>query len=268
MPPAPPDPAPGPLHRVLVVADDPAVATAATAALARAGHTTAYATDGFTALELAADFHPHVVVLDPALPGIHGLGLRRRLRSGARAPVPVVSLTAGGGAAGTAAGRAGAPELVARVAEALRRAGRAAKGAEATPVLRAGDLTADPGTGRAARAGRELSLTADEFALLVFLMRHPGRVFSREQLLRRVWGRDFGDLSAVAALLARLRTELAAGPDAPGPLTEVWGSGYRFGAGGDEAVPAGAGAPAGETVPVGGATGAAPGGLRNRPWAG
>ncbi|MCZ0996065.1 response regulator transcription factor [Streptomyces noursei] len=211
------------MHRVLVVADDPAVATAATAALARAGHTTAYATDGFTALELAADFRPHVVVLDPALPGIHGLGLRRRLRSGARAPVPVVSLTAGGGAAGAAAGRAGAPELVARVAEALRRAGRAAKGAEAAPVLRAGDLTADPGTGRAARAGRELSLTADEFALLVFLMRHPGRVFSREQLLRRVWGRDFGDLSAVAALLARLRTELAAGPDAPGPLTEVWG---------------------------------------------
>ncbi|MFF2813062.1 response regulator transcription factor [Streptomyces sp. NPDC058000] len=263
VPPAPPPGSPvraaGPPHRVLVVADDPAVATAVTAGLARAGHTTAYATDGFTALELAADFHPHAVVLDPALPGIDGLELRRRLRrSGGGPAVPVVPLTehSGTAGAGTAAERAGAGpvgtrELVARVAAALHRAGGADLAAGSAPVLRGGDLTADPGAGRALRAGRELDLTEDEFALLVFLMRHPGRIFSREQLLKRVWGRDFGDLSAVAARVARLRAEMERDPAAPRLLTEVWGAGYRFDPGGGEVV--GAGAPVGEAVPVGGA---------------
>ncbi|MER6048149.1 response regulator transcription factor [Streptomyces sp. NPDC001793] len=240
-PSAPPGPASGPPHRVLVVADDPAVATAVTAGLARAGHTTACATDGFTALELAADFRPHAVVLDPALPGIDGLELRRRLRRRAGGPpVPVVPLTEGG--------PVGMRELVARVAEALRGGGGA--GGDVAPadrsaaVLRAGEVTADTGTGRALRAGRELALTEDEFALLVFLMRHPGRVFSREQLLKRVWGRDFGDLSAVAARMARLRAELdgaAPDPGAPRLLTEVWGSGYRFDPGGGEVVSVGTG---------------------------
>ncbi|WP_438488786.1 response regulator transcription factor [Streptomyces sp. S186] len=237
MPSAPPGPAPGPPHRVLVVADDPAVATAVAAELARAGHTTAYATDGFTALERAADFAPHAVVLDPALPGIDGLELRRRLRRrGGGPPVPVVPLAA--------EGPAGTRELVGRVTEALRGAGGAgatSAGRRSADVLRAGEVAVDVGTGRASRAGRELALSADEFALLAFLVRHPGRVFSREQLLKRVWGRDFGDLSAVAARMARLRAELAADPTAPRLLTEVWGSGYRFDPGGAEVAPVGVG---------------------------
>ncbi|WP_018537148.1 response regulator transcription factor [Streptomyces sp. MspMP-M5] len=256
MPPAPPGPAPGPPHRVLVVADDPAVATAVTAELARAGHTTAYATDGFTALELAADFAPHAVVLDPALPGIDGLELRRRLRRGRGGPpVPVVPLAA--------EGPVGTRELVGRVTEALRGAGAggAGRGGGATvagrsaDVLRVGEVVVDIGTGRALHAGRELALSRDEFALLAFLVRHPGRVFSREQLLKRVWGRDFGDLSAVAARMARLRAELEADPAAPRLLTEVWGSGYRFDPGGGEVEPVGVGAGM-ETAwgPVGGPT--------------
>ncbi|MFE3775207.1 winged-helix domain-containing protein [Streptomyces sp. NPDC059122] len=279
-PPGSPGPAAGPPHRVLVVAVDPAVAMAVTAGLARAGHTTAYATDGFTALELAADFQPHAVVLDPALPGIDGLALRRRLRrSGGRAAVPVVSLTGRGGTAGaaerTGAGPGGTRELVARVAAALRRAAGADRAAGSAPVLRGGDLTADPGTGRALRAGRELDLAEDEFALLVFLMRHPGRVFSREQLLRRVWGRDFGDLSAVAARLARLRAEVERDPAAPRLLTEVWGAGYRFDPGGgavvgavapaEEMVPVGGVAPMGGAVPAGGAVGSPSEVPRGRP---
>ncbi|AKA02962.1 PhoB family transcriptional regulator [Streptomyces noursei ZPM] len=257
-PPVPPAGSPGPPHRVLVVVDDPAVATAVTAALAGAGHTTAYATDGFTALELAADFHPHAVVLDPALPGIEALRLRRRLRrSGDGAALLLVPLTGPAGTAAEAAERAGAGpvgarESVARVAAALHGAGGATP-AGGAPVLRVGELSADPGTGRAARAGRELALTSHEFALLAFLMRHPGRVFSREQLLRRVWGRDFGDLSTVAARVAGLRAEVDREPAAARLLTEVWGAGYRFDPGGGAVVGVPEGALVGEPVPMGGA---------------
>ncbi|MFB7633379.1 winged-helix domain-containing protein [Streptomyces sp. NPDC056149] len=240
---------PGPPHRVLVVAADPALAAAVADGLARAGHPTACATDGFTALDLAADFAPHAVVLDPALPGVDGLGLRRRLgRGGGGPPVPVVPLTA------EAEGAAGVRELVARVAEALGGAGAAGAAAGAGAVLRVGELTVDPGAGRACRGGRELSLTGHELALLAFLMRHPGRVFSREQLLKRVWGRDFGDLSAVAARVAHLRAELAPDPAAAPLLTEVWGSGYRLDPGGGEVVGAGMTAgEAGEAITAGGA---------------
>ncbi|MFK0292269.1 winged-helix domain-containing protein [Streptomyces sp. NPDC090442] len=237
---------PGPPHRVLVVAADPARAAAVADGLARAGHPTACATDAFTALDLVADFAPHAVVLDPALPGIDGLGLRRRLgRGDGRPPVPVVPLTA------EAEGTAGVRELVARVNEALGGAGETGAAAGAGAVLRIGELTVDPGAGRASRGGRELSLTAHELALLVFLMRHPGRVFSREQLLKRVWGRDFGDLSAVAARVARLQAELAPDPAAPRLLTEVWGSGYRLDPGGGEA--AGTGMTVGEAMATDGA---------------
>ncbi|GAA2668083.1 response regulator transcription factor [Streptomyces lunalinharesii] len=255
-PPAPPAGSPGPPHRVLVVADDPAVATAVTAALAGAGHTTAYATDGFTALALAADFHPHAVVLDPALPGIEALHLRRRLRRGGDGvSVLLVPLTGAAGTAADAAGRAGAGPArgsVARVTAALHRADRATPTAGAA-VLRAGDLSADSRTGRAARAGRELALSSHEFALLAFLMRHPGRVFSREQLLRQVWGRDFGDLSTVAARVARLRAEVDREPAAARLLTEVWGAGYRFDPGGGEVVGVPEGVLVGAPVPRGGA---------------
>ncbi|MEE6266691.1 response regulator transcription factor [Streptomyces diastatochromogenes] len=251
-PPVPPAGSPGPPHRVLVVVDDPAVATAVTAALAGAGHTTAYATDGFTALELAADFHPHAVVLDPALPGIEALRLRRRLRrSGVGAAVLLVPLTGPAGTAAEAAERAGAGPVGAR--ESVARVAAALHGAGGAPVLRVGELSADPGTGRAARAGRELTLTSHEFALLAFLMRHPGRVFSREQLLRRVWGRDFGDLSTVAARVAGLRAEVDREPAAARLLTEVWGAGYRFDPGGGAVVGVPEGALVGEPVPMGGA---------------
>ncbi|MFE6688750.1 response regulator transcription factor [Streptomyces sp. NPDC057743] len=246
---------PGPPHRVLVVAADRALAAAVADGLARAGHLTACATDGFTALDLAADFAPHAVVLDPALPGIDGLGLRRRLgRGDGGPPVPVVPLSAGAERAERSEGTVGVRELVARVAEALGGAEDAAAAAGAGAVLRVGELTVAPGAGRASRGGRELALSEHELALLVFLMRHPGRVFSREQLLKQVWGRDFGDLSAVGARVARLQAELDPGPAAPRLLTEVWGSGYRLDPGGGEVLGAGelVGV-AGEAVAAGGA---------------
>ncbi|WP_328707551.1 response regulator transcription factor [Streptomyces sp. GS7] len=255
-PPTPPPgpaqgPVPGPPRRVLVVEDDPTVAEVVTGYLSRAGYTTAHAADGFTALERAADFRPHLVVLDLMLPGIDGLEVCRRLRQSGEGPaVPVVMLTARGEEADRILGlELGADdyvtkpfsprELVLRIGSVLRRAEAAPPAAAPAAVLRAGDLTADPGGRRAHRAGRELSLTAREFDLLVFLMRHPGRVFSREQLLQRVWGWEFGDLSTVTVHVRRLREKIEADPAAPRLVTTVWGAGYRFDPGGGEVIMAG-----------------------------
>ncbi|GFE25871.1 response regulator transcription factor [Streptomyces nigrescens] len=244
----PPLPSHGPPRRVLVVEDDPTVAEVVTGYLSRAGYTTAHAADGVAALDRAADFRPHLVVLDLMLPGIDGLEVCRRLRRGDGPAVPVVMLTARGEEADRILGlELGADdyvtkpfsprELVLRIGSVLRRAESAPPAAEPAAVLRAGDLTADPGGRRADRAGRALSLTAREFDLLVFLMRHPGRVFSREELLHRVWGWEFGDLSTVTVHVRRLREKIEADPAAPRLVTTVWGAGYRFDAVGDEPPP-------------------------------
>ncbi|MFF4954037.1 response regulator transcription factor [Streptomyces chattanoogensis] len=241
--PAPPPPAPtashGPPRRVLVVEDDPTVAEVVTGYLSRAGYATEHAADGFTALDRAAAFRPHLVVLDLMLPGIDGLEVCRRLRrADGGAAVPVVMLTARGEEADRILGlELGADdyvtkpfsprELVLRIGSVLRRAESVPPAAH-SPVLRAGDLTADPGGRRADRAGRELTLTAREFDLLVFLMRHPGQVFSREELLHRVWGWEFGDLSTVTVHVRRLREKIEDDPAAPALVTTVWGAGYRF----------------------------------------
>ncbi|MFE2230374.1 response regulator transcription factor [Streptomyces kronopolitis] len=241
-PPAAPPPAPaaGPPRRVLVVEDDPTVAEVVTGYLSRAGYTTAHAADGFAALDRAADFRPHLVVLDLMLPGLDGLEVCRRLRRSADGPaVPVVMLTARGEEADRILGlELGADdyvtkpfsprELVLRIGSVLRRAESAPPAAAAAAVLRAGDLSADPAGRRAARGGRELSLTTREFDLLVFLMRHPGQVFAREELLQRVWGWEFGDLSTVTVHVRRLREKIEADPAAPRLVTTVWGAGYRF----------------------------------------
>ncbi len=236
----PPVPADGPPRRVLVVEDDPTVAEVVTGYLSRAGYATAHAADGFAALDRAAQFRPHLVVLDLMLPGIDGLEVCRRLRRADGGPaLPVVMLTARGEEADRILGlELGADdyvtkpfsprELVLRIGSVLRRAESAPPAAAPAPVLRAGDLVADPGGRRAHRAGRELSLTAREFDLLAFLMRNPGRVFAREELLHRVWGWEFGDLSTVTVHVRRLREKIEADPAAPRLVTTVWGAGYRF----------------------------------------
>ncbi|GAU66258.1 two-component response regulator [Streptomyces sp. NBRC 110611] len=234
-----------------MVEDDPTVAEVVTGYLSRAGYTTEHAADGFAALDRAAAFRPHLVVLDLMLPGIDGLEVCRRLRRTDDGPaVPVVMLTARGEEADRVLGlELGADdyvvkpfsprELVLRIGSVLRRAESAPPAAAPSPVLRTGGLTADPGARRADRGGRELSLTAREFDLLVFLMRNPGRVFSREELLQRVWGWEFGDLSTVTVHVRRLREKIEADPAAPRLVTTVWGAGYRFDPAGGEVPPDG-----------------------------
>ncbi|MFH8595349.1 winged helix-turn-helix domain-containing protein [Streptomyces rimosus] len=246
-PPAAPPPGPvpaAPPRRILVVEDDPTVAEVVTGYLTRAGYVTEHVADGWAALDRAASFRPHLVVLDLMLPGLDGLEVCRRLRGApttvpAPPPVPVVMLTARGEAPDRILGlELGADdyvtkpfsprELVLRIGSVLRRAEAAPPAATPVPPVRAGDLTAEPAARHAVRAGRPLSLTSREFDLLLFLMRNPGRVFAREDLLHQVWGWEFGDLSTVTVHVRRLREKIEDDPAAPRLIVTVWGAGYRF----------------------------------------
>ncbi|MFJ3639634.1 response regulator transcription factor [Streptomyces sp. NPDC090108] len=229
-----PPPAPG-AARILVVEDDPTVAEVVAGYLARAGFTVERADDGPAALARAHAHWPDLVVLDLMLPGMDGLEVCRRLRE--RAPVPVVILTARGDEDDRILGlEVGADdyvtkpfsprELVLRVTSVLRRTHAGA--ADPAPRRAAAGLAVDPAARRATRNGTELALTLREFDLLAFFLRNPGRAYSREDLMREVWGWDFGDLSTVTVHVRRLRGKVEDDPGRPRLIRTVWGVGYRF----------------------------------------
>ncbi|HEY3261935.1 MAG TPA: response regulator transcription factor, partial [Pseudonocardiaceae bacterium] len=212
--------------------------------LERDGYAVQLARDGETALRLAAEQQPDLVVLDLMLPGIDGLEVCRRLR--ASSDVPVVMLTALGEECDRVVGlQLGADdyvtkpfsprELALRVASVLRRARGGSGAAEHGPdgsaqggVLRDGDLEVDVAARRAVRRGVELALTGRELDLLVFLLRNPGQAFDRATLLERVWGWTFGDHSTVTVHVRRLREKIEDDPAAPRRIATVWGVGYRY----------------------------------------
>ena len=182
--------------RILVVDDDATVAEVVSRYLQREGYSVESVGDGRLALERAAADPPDLVVLDVMLPGIDGLEVCRQLR--AMAPVAVIMLTARGDETDRITGlERGADdyvtkpfsprELTARVRSVLRRA-RSPLLADAGGPLVAGDLMVDVRAHEVRLGERVVSLTAREFELLVFLMRHPRQVFRREQLLENVWG--------------------------------------------------------------------------------
>ena len=224
--------------RVLVVEDDPTVAEVVLGYLRRAGYRVELATDGAEALRLALPVLPDLVVLDLMMPGIDGLEVCRRLRE--HGPVPVIMLTALGEETHRVAGlEAGADdyvtkpfsprELVLRVTSVLRRSG--ALPVEAGGGLRrvtAGPFTLDLDAHRALRDDREVTLTSREFDLLAFLVTHPGRAYSREELMAQVWGWAYGDRSTVTVHIRRLREKVERDPGVPAHIITVWGVGYRF----------------------------------------
>ena len=224
--------------RVLVVDDDPNVAEVVSRYLESEGFTADVARDGHAALDRALSAPPDLVVLDLMLPGIDGLEVCRRLR--ALAPVPVIMLTAKGGEADRVVGlELGADdylakpfsprELMARVKAVLRRARGPLAAPPAGPERYVdGDLTVDVASRQARRGGDLVPLTARELELLVFLMRHPGRAFRREELLQRVWGYSVGDTSTVTVHVRRLREKVEPDPAAPERIATVWGVGYRW----------------------------------------
>jgi DNA-binding response OmpR family regulator len=222
-----------------VVDDDPTVRDVVARYLGDAGYRVDLAADGDDALRAAAAGRPDAVVLDLMLPTIPGLEVCRALRA-APFPPAIVMLTALGeeddrirglelGADDYVTKPFSPRELVLRVGSVLRRASPAdgAAGAEAGPLVD-GDLQVDPGGRRATLAGAELALTTREFDLLVFLVAHPGRAFTRAELLALVWGWEFGDQSTVTVHVRRLREKIEADPTHPQRIATIWGTGYRY----------------------------------------
>ncbi|MFJ7061842.1 response regulator transcription factor [Streptomyces griseobrunneus] len=243
-PSAPPHaPAPeGRRGRVLVVDDDPTVAEVVVGYLQRAGYAVERAGDGPAALERFSAARPDLVVLDLMLPAMDGFEVCRRMR--AHGPVPVIMLTARGDEEDRVLGlETGADdyvtkpfsprELVLRVESVLRRAGAGSPAAEEARPLSGAGLRLDPVARSASRDGAGLALTLREFDLLAFLLRHPGRAFGREELMREVWGWDFGDLSTVTVHIRRLRGKVEQDPARPRLIRTVWGVGYRLDLPGD-----------------------------------
>ena len=232
--------------RILVVEDDLTVAEVVVDYLRHAGLEPRHALDGDTALEIAAAWRPELVVLDLMLPGVSGLEVCRRLREGqdAQVPLPVIMLTALGEESDRVLGlESGADdyvtkpfsprELTLRVQAVLRRAraagaaGSIVSSGMAQPI-RSGRLEVDVAARRARFDGRELDLTVREFDLLAFFVSHPGRAFTRAELLEQVWGWSFGDLSTITVYVRRLRDKVEQEPAAPVQLQTVWGVGYRW----------------------------------------
>jgi DNA-binding response OmpR family regulator len=222
--------------RILIVDDDPTVADVVARYLRRDGHDVACAGDGPTALASAHANPPDLVVLDLMLPGMSGLDVCRRLRDAG--PVAIVMLTALGDETDRVIGlETGADdyvtkpfsprELALRVRSVLRRTHGAWAPADAV-TLSDGPLVVDVQAHEARLDGALLALTAREFDLLAFLMRHPRRAFGREELLGRVWGWSFGDLSTVTVHVRRLRAKIEADPSRARRIVTVWGVGYRY----------------------------------------
>ena len=242
-----PRPYPDDVTRVLVVDDDTTVSQVVVAYLERAGLETQQAVDGPSALAAAQANPPDAVILDLMLPGIDGLEVCRRLRR-QQAGLPVLMLTARGDEVDRILGlEVGADdyitkpfsprELVLRVQSVLRRSGRSGPsqddwheqgGTASSRPLVDDDLHVDPVAHRASLAGRELALTAREFDLLVFFLGHPGQAHGREQLMRQVWGWEFGDQSTVTVHVRRLREKVESDPSVPTRLVTVFGVGYRW----------------------------------------
>jgi two-component system response regulator MprA len=220
---------------VLVVDDDPNLLRMLRRGLALAGYDVQAVEDGEAALRVLRDSPPDLLVLDVMLPEPYdGLEIARRVRA-AGADVPILMLTARDQVADKVAGFASGAddylakpfafeELLARVGALLRR--RAPQ--PPSERLTYADLELDPATREVWRAGRPLELTAREFDLLAFFLRHPRQVLSRDQLFRGVWGSDYlGGSNIIDANISYLRDKLEAG-GRPRLLQTVRGVGYAL----------------------------------------
>ncbi len=225
----------GPL--ILVVDDEPMVVEVVDRYLRREGYSVVTAADGAAALAAYREKRPHLVVLDLMLPGVDGIEVCRQIRESSQ--TPVIMVTARGEETDRIAGlEIGADdylakpfsprELVARVRAVLRRSYDGDVTSQREPVS-VGSLIIDPRSRLVERCAERVELTAREFDLLWFFATHPGEVFTREQLLKRVWEYDWlGDTSTVTVHVRRLRTKVEDAPEEPRHIKTVWGVGYRW----------------------------------------
>jgi DNA-binding response OmpR family regulator len=247
---------------VLVVDDDTTVSGVVAAYLERVGLAVEVVADGLDAVHSASVRRPDLVLLDLMLPGLDGLEVCRRLQA-MHPGLPVIMLTARGqehdrilglelGADDYVTKPFSPRELVLRAQSILRRVAATAVGGSAgtgaagivgveatgpdarTRDLVDGDLRIDVAGRRVHLGSREPALTTREFDLLAWFVAHPGRVFTRTELMSRVWGWDYGDESTVTVHVRRVREKVEADPATPRRLVTVFGVGYRWDGAADE----------------------------------
>ena len=223
--------------RILVVDDEPVVTEVLERYLRKDGFDVAIAADGGEALRIAGEWAPDLIILDLMLPVMDGLEVCRRIRHQSR--VPIIMVTAKGEETDRVVGlEMGADdyvvkpfsprEIVARVRSVLRRTS-AGTAVPTGGALRHGELIINPNTRVTSLAGKELALTAKEFDLIYFLASNPGQVFTREQLMDKVWDYTYaGDMSTVTVHVRRLREKVEPDPIRPRYIKTVWGVGYKF----------------------------------------
>ncbi len=222
---------------IMVVEDEPSIAEVVSLYLRRAGYQVIITNDGHDALEAMGRQMPELIVLDIMLPEIDGFELTRWVRD--RSDVPIIMLTARRDESDRIAGlEMGADdyivkpfspqELVSRVRAVLRRT-RGQSTDQGEHSLEFKELCIDPQTRLVNVRGEEKSLTAKEFDMLWLMARHPRQVFTRQQLLERVWGlSDYIDPGTVTVHVRRLREKIESDPSEPHYIQTVWGVGYKF----------------------------------------
>jgi DNA-binding response OmpR family regulator len=223
---------------VLVVEDEETLLFTLAHNLKREGYSVLTAARGDDALKVAREHHPDLIVLDVMLPGVDGIQVCRLLRRDM--DVPIIMLTALGGERDRVAGLDigaddymakpfGVRELMARIRALLRRSGPRAMPDLGPALVLSGDLEIDLERHEVRRHGHVVAMKPKEFDLLLFFAQHPGRVFSREQILDEVWGYDFyGGPRTVDVHVRWLRQKIEPQAAAPARLRTVRGSGYLF----------------------------------------
>lgn len=221
--------------QILVVDDEERMRTLVRAYFEKEGFAVEEAANGEEAIKKTAQKAYDLIVLDLMLPRVDGWSVCRKIRE--KSTVPIIMLTARGeeeerllgfdlGADDYVVKPFSPRELVARARALLRRTNSATENPE---MIQTGYLTIDPAGRSVTVQGERLALTPKEFDLLYHLARHPGRVFSREQLLEQVWGYDFyGDLRTVDTHVKTLREKISRSRGLPDYIQTVWGIGYKF----------------------------------------